>query len=256
MEKLIFYKADLNADSPLGSPLWLINKSNRDEARDTLWQRDCRLIPPKDAYAGDAYANLLTAVHHHDVPAMDTYLSAQQLSEAQAHELYCHAFYYQCGSLFDRLRAVHPLRLAANARDTVFGDEYLMNLLKLLYEDHSGTGDSYAMFMTVLNNSSSESIRELAESRDFAVNCKRVIEFRTHQAVEFFGLLHRKGLALGELSRVHSDLTFSWRSDETIPPNLANVLQELRSLGLILHGSQHGLIDARLDRAVVEQLCN
>lgn len=256
MGALLERGADPNAASPLGSPLWLANRSCRDRARHILWPLGCKLIAARDAYGSGAYANVLTAIHHHDLEKMAENFGKLALSERQAQELHCHAFHYQCGASFDLLLKAHPWRPTASSRDFIHGNDYLMNSLGLLRFEKTEAGDSYRMFISVIEFSSDESVQELSLSREFATNCLRVIRSRNEQAVQFFSLLHKKKVDLDELFKRHG-LTLRWSREELeeLPVKVGAVVQQLRKLGLVFHGSEAGLAGAGLSQELIDSLC-
>jgi hypothetical protein len=246
--------ADFNADSPVGSPLWLANESKRNAARSKLWPLNLVLDYPGSAYGDNAFENLLTAAKHHDLASMARYAGETRLNESQARELYCYAAYYQCGALFDHLQQAQSWLLVADARDIIFGKDYVLNHLDLLYDDHPAVGDSYRMFVSVIAQSTTEQINELALTRDFSINCQRVIEFRSEQAVEFFQMLKGKSVALEKLF-FEKNLWLKWHDDE-VPENIDTILLNLRDIGLIFYESAHQLKSIGMKEDVVKRLCN
>lgn len=246
--------ADLNADSPMGSPLWIANAADRYAARDKLWPLNLQLTCPATAYGSDAYANFLTAIKHHDLASMARYIDVVQLGESQVQELYGYACYFQCGTLFDHLQRVHPWRLVADTPDTLFGRDYVLNHLDLLDDEHPAVGDSYRMFVAVIEQSTPAQLHALAQTRDFAINCLRVVEWRSAQALAFFGLLKTKALAFEQLFSGNG-LWVRWHDEEEVLANIAEVLKALRAMGLVFHGSESGLKDAGLPDDLVQRLC-
>lgn len=246
--------ADLNADSPMGSPLWIANAADRYAARQKLWPLNLQLRYPASAYGGDAYANLLTAVKHHDIASMARYIDVVQLGESQVQALYVYACYFQCGVLFDHLQRVHPWRLVADTTDPFFGRDYALNHLDLLDDEHPAVGDSYRIFVAAIAQSNPAQLHALAQTRDFAVNCLRVVVWRSAQALDFFGLLKTKALAFEQLFSGNG-LGVGWHDKEDVPANIAEVLIALRAMGLVFHGSEYGLKNAGLSDDLVQQLC-
>jgi len=245
--------ADFNADSPLGSPLWIANEAKRYEARQNLWSRNLVLSCPSSAYGENDFDNLVTATKHHDLIAMSRYAGIQ-LTESQAKELYCYACYYQCGTLFDYLQLLKTWHLVANARDTLFGREYILDHLDLLDDDHPAVGDSYRMFVAVIGQSTSEQVNELANTREFAVNCTRVIEYRSEQAIEFFQMLKEKSVKLDKVF-FEKNIWIKWY-DKKYPKDITNILLKLREMGVVFYESASHLKELGFKDDVVKHMCN
>jgi hypothetical protein len=246
--------ADFNADSPMGSPLWIANAVKRDAARGKIWARNLTLSYPQDAYGEDTYKNLITAAKHHDLESMAKYFCHAQLSDLQAQVLYCYACYYQCGAMFDHLQQAVSWRLVANTRDTQFDKDYALNHLDLLYDDHPAVGDSYHIFVSVITQSTNEQVNELALTRDFGVNCLRLVKWRSSQALDFFRLLKTKGLQLEELF-LGKQLWLGWDQGD-MPENILEVLIPLREMGLIFHDSTHQMKRSGLADDLIERFCH
>lgn len=246
--------ADFNADSPIGSPLWIANASKRDVARSKLWPLNLALSYPSSAYGDNAFENLLTAAKHHDLASMARYAREIELNESQAKELFCYAAYYQCGVLFDHLQNAQPGILVSDTRDTKFGKDFVLNHLDLLYDSHPAVGDSYRIFISVISQSTAEQVNEVALTRDFAINCQRVVEFRSKQAIEFFQMLKGKSVALEKLF-FEKNLWLKWH-DNKAPEDITTILQSLRDIGLIFYESAHQLKSIGMKDDLIDQLCN
>lgn len=245
--------ADLNANSPMGSPLWIASARKRYAARSELWPLKLVLSYPDSAYGENTFENLLTAAKHHDLASMARYASEIQLNESQAKELYCYACYYQCGALFGYLQQIQPWRLVADTRDTHFGKDYVLSHLDLLYDDHPAVGDSYHMFVVIVEQSNPAQLQLVAKTRDFALNCLRVIQWRSSQALGFFSLLKYKELMLESLF-LGKQLGLGWDNGD-MPENIEDILIALREMGLIFHDSRHGMKRSGLTDDLITRLC-
>ena len=196
----------LNEPSPLGSPLWLINRACRNQARALLWKRKCDLIPPPGAYGDDGFENLKTAIRHHDLAAMDRYLAAATFTDSQVHQLYCHACHFECRDSFDRLSAISRAPLTVDARDVVFSDRLLLDVLFLSVRG-SDNGDSFHIVMKMLESSSAEQVYQAASTPNFAESCLAIARRNNPDAARFFSELKAKGMTYAVL-RGHLDEHF------------------------------------------------
>ncbi len=242
-------KADFNAVSPLGSPLWLANKSDRADARKKLWPLNLQLLAPEQAYQGDNQSNLLTASHHHDVAAMARYFPLVTLDAKLSAELCLLACYYQCEVLFALLRDAGAWHIRANAPDPQYGEKYAALHLGLTHESGLAT---YDMLVSILAQSDTAELAELAQTRDFAIICSRVLHRLPERAHDFFSLLARQGLDLSALLEAHN-FSVEWGAEQ--PSDVISYLSSLRELGLTLSGARTFLLKIKTPKATLEWLC-
>lgn len=247
MSPLKYCNADLNADSPWGSPLWIANARKRNAAREKLWHLNLTLSYPSSAYEEDVFENLRTATKHNDLISLARFIGEAQLNRTQVAELYCYACYYRCSLLFNYLHQVYPDVHVANTRDTVFGEEYLLNYLRVPDDD------SYGMLVSVIAQSSPEQLNELVKTRMFLINCQEVILSLSHLAPEFFQMLKLKSVVLGGLFQEFK-LSLVWRPQKA-PEDIGSILMKLRELGLIFWGAERQLNNIKVSKELAQRLC-
>ena len=248
-DRLISAGADLNAQSPAGSPLWIANKYDRDWARELLHEKSLQLIPGKDSYTTDHLSNLITAFEHQDYTTAEIEIKNVDVSNDLSVELFNMACKFKDSEIL-RITKEHS-KLTPKA-PFKFNDEYIFNHLSILPSDNRYCGDSRDMYLELLVNCEGSAIQDAIEDYTFSVNLKNIICYDFNKSVSVFKMIKNKGVDLSLINKLW--FIFMGNHEDRPHPNLEEVILSLQDLGLNMYECRHALARMDTEEGFIEKL--